>query len=317
MRFRKQLLAFLSVLVLGGATLGATLAAPSSQSTEGDGSEAPVTDAPEPKAYLGVAVRPLTESVRERLELPADMTGVVIVRAQGPAAEAGLQRADVILSAGGVAVASPEDLKEVVLSKSPGDVLSIEYYRDGASASVSVTLGERPQWGGGHANRVQNPFKRFLNGFPKAVDGSYRTLGDDGEVHLNEMAQGSITEVGAASLTIEKATGETATFDIGEDTTILLNGQTAELADLEEGTRAVVLSVDGEVKAVVVGAPQRHRRPGFGGQFGPRIERLEQHFGQLRERFGQLRDRMSRLHPPIEQPTADPASPPPADATAA
>ena len=44
MRFRKQLIAFLSVLVLGGATLGAALAAPSSQSTEGDGSEAPASE---------------------------------------------------------------------------------------------------------------------------------------------------------------------------------------------------------------------------------------------------------------------------------
>ncbi len=313
MRFRKQLIAFLSVVVLGGATLGAALAAPSAQSTEGDGSEAPAVEselAAEPKAYLGIAVRPLSESVRERLELPADMTGVVIARAHGPAAEAGLQRADVILSAGDVDVASPEDLKEAVLSKSPGDVLAIGYYRDGERNSVDVTLGERPERGGGHGNRVQSPFKRFLNGFPKAIDGSYRTLGDDGEVHVNEMAQGSITAVGDGSLTIEKATGETATFEIGEDTKIVLNGQTAELADLEEGTRAVVLSVDGEVKAVVVGAPQRHRRPGFRGQFGPRIERLEQHFGQLRER-------MNRLHPPVEAPTADPVSAPPADATAA
>ena len=310
MRFRKQLIAFLSVLVLGGATLGATFAAPSSQSTEGDGSEAPAADAPDPKAYLGVAVRPLTESVRERLELPADLEGVVIVRAHGPAAEAGLQRGDVILSAGDVDVASPEDLKAVVLSNDPGDVLSIGYYRDGERHSVDVTLSEHPQRGGGHANRVQSPLRRFLNIFPKAVDGSFRVLGDDGEVQAYEMAQGSITEVGAESLTIEKATGETVTFDIGEDTVILVNGQTAELSDLEEGTRAVVLSVDGEVKAVVVGAPQRDRRPHFRGQFGPRIERLEQ-------RFGQLRDRMNHLHPRGEQSAPDPASAPPADATAA
>ena len=187
-----------------------------------------------------------------------------------------------------------------------------------ASPTASdVTLSEHPQRGGGHANRVQNPLRRVLNVFPKAVDGSFRVLGDDGEVQVYEMAQGSITEVGADSLTIEKATGETATFDIGEDTIIVLNGQTAELSDLEEGTRAVVLSVDGEVKSVVVGSPQRHRRGfggfggfrGFGG-FGADIERLE-------ERFGQLRERMHRWHPRMEQPASDPASAPPADATAA
>ncbi len=320
MRFRKQLIAFLSVLVLGGATLGATFAAPSAQSTEGDGSEAPAVDAPDPKAYLGLAVRPLTERVRERLDLPEDLEGAVVVKARrnSPAAEAGLQRPDVILSAGDVAIASPAELREVVRSKSPGEVLSIAYYRDGERDTAEVTLAERPHRnGGGGGDRPSNPLRRFLNIFPKAVDGSFRVLGDDGEVQVYEMAQGSITEVGAQSLTIEKATGETATFDIGEDTLIVQNGESAELSDLEEGTRAVVLSVDGEVKAVVVGAPQRHRRPGFRGQFGPRIERLEEHFGQLRDRFAHLRDRMNRLHPPVEQPTADPASAPPADATSA
>ena len=339
MKFRKQLIAFLSVLALAGATVGATLAATSSQSTEGDGSEAPAAEpTPDPKAYLGVAVRTLTERVREHLELPEAMEGAVVVKAQrnSPAAEAGLQRGDVILSAGDVDVTSPVDLRDAVQSHDPGDVLVIVYYRDGERPSVSVTLAERPHRnGGGHVDRVRNPLKRFLNVLPKAVDGSFRVLDDDGEIHVYEIARGSIPEAGEDSLTIEKATSETATFDIGEDTLIVRNGQTAELSDLEEGTRAVVLSVDGEVKSVVVGSP-RHRRLDVGGflrpgnhfGFGADIERFEERFGNLRnrfgfgadierleERFGQLRDRMHRLHPPVDQPTTDPA--PPADSTAA
>ena len=341
MRFRKQLIAFLSVLVLGGATLGAALAAPSSQSTEGDASES--ATAPDPKAYLGLAVQPLTEQIRERLGLPTNLEGAVVVKAQrgSPAAEAGLHRGDVILSAGGVHVASPADLREAVRGMEPGDVLPIAYYRDGERHSVAVTLAERPHRnGGGGGDQPANPLRRFLSIFPKAVDGSFRVLGDDGEIQVYEMAQGSITEVGAASLTIEKATGETVTFDIGEDTIIVLNGETAELSDLEEGAHAVVLSVDGEVKAVMVGSPRSPRpgvesRPHLRGQLGPRIERLEQHFGQLRERleerfgrieehfgrlnerFGQLRERMNRLHPHVEPSTADPVYAPPADATSA
>ncbi len=316
MKFRKQLIAFLSVLALAGATVGATLAATSSQSTEGDGSEAPAAEpTPDPKAYLGVAVRTLTERVREHLELPEAMEGAVVVKAQrnSPAAEAGFERGDVILSAGDVHVTSPKDLKEVVQGMSPGDVLPIVYYREGEHR-VSVTLAERPHRnGGGHVDRVQNPLKRFLNVFPKAVDGSFRVLDDDGEIHVYEIARGSITEAGEASLTIEKATGETATFDIGEDPLIVRNGQTAELSDLEEGNRAVVLSVDGEVKAVVVGSPERRRpvvegRPRLHNDFGARIDRLEQHFRHLRNRVG-------RLHPPVDQPTTDVA--PPADSTAA
>ncbi len=319
MRFRKQLIAFLSVLALGAATVGATLAAPSGQSTDDDASDAPPAEpaaVPDPKAYLGVALRPLSERSRVHLDVPEDLEGAVVARAQrgSPAAEAGLQRGDVILSAGDAVVTGPKDLRDVVLSKEPGDVLSIGYYRDGERHSVSVTLAQRPQrTGGGHDGRVQNPLKRFLGIFPKAVDGSFRVLDDDGEVHVYETAQGSITAVGEESLTIEKATGETATFDIGEGTQIVKNGRTAELSDLEEGTRAVVLSVDGEVKAIVVGSPNL-RRPAFESRprsrfhFGGDIERFEQYFDRFRER-------MHRLHPPVEQSTADPV--PPADATAA
>ena len=318
MRFRKQLIAFLSVLALGGATVGATFAASSPQSTEGDASEAPAAELehdPDGKAYLGVAVRPLTERVRSRLDLPDEIEGAVVVKAHrnSPAAEAGLRHGDVILSAGDVDVTNPKDLRQVVQSKNPGEVLAIGYYRDGVRDRVPVTLAERPRRGGGHGDRVRNPLKRFLNVFPKAVDGSFRVLDDDGEVHVYAMAQGSITEIGEDSLAIEKATGETASFDIGDDALIVEKGEKVELSDLEEGTRAVVLSVDGEVKSVVVGSP-RHRRAGVEGRprlrdnFGAHIERLEEHFKHLR-------DRINRLHPPVEQPPTDTV--PPADATAA
>ena len=262
-------------------------------------------------------MRPLSERVRERLDLPEDLVGAVVIKAQrnGPAAEAGLQHGDVILSAGGVDVASPEDLRDAVQSHDPGDVLVIAYYRGGERPSVNVTLAERPHRDrDGHVDRVQNPLKRFLNVLPKAVDGSFRVLDGDSEVHVYEVAQGSITEAGEDSLAIEKATGETSTFEIGNDTVIVKDGEKVELSDLEEGTQAMVLSVDGEVKAVMVGSP-RHRRLGAEGRprlrsdFGARIERLDEHFRQLR-------NRMNHLHPPVEESVADPVAPL-ADATAA
>ena len=329
MRFRKQLIVFLSVLAIAGATVGATLAATSLQSAEGqaDEGDAPETANadPEAKAYLGVVVRRLTERARERLDVPEDLEGAVVVKARrnSPAAEAELQRGDVIVSANDEDIASPQDLKEVVQGLSPGDEMGIVYYRDGARVQVSVTLAERPvHSGGGHGARTGDPLRKFLNVFPKAVDGSFRVVDDDGEVHVYEMAQGSITGIGEGSLTIEKATGETAAFEIGDDALIVKNGEEVELADLEEGDRAVVLSVDGEVTAVAVG-PLRHRRldvarflrpgnhflrPGSHFGFGPDIERFE-------ERFKSFRDRINGLHPSVEQPQTDPA--PPADSTAA
>ena len=314
MRFRRAVIVVLSAFALIGATIGATFAATSSQSTGGESPEGATADvAPDPKAYLGVHVQPLNDRIRERLELPADIEGAVVLKAQrnSPAAEAGFERGDVILTANDAAITGPKDLRAVVSNASPGDSLVIVYYRDGGEHTVSVTLAERPQRDSRrHRVRVQNPLKRFLNVFPKAVDGSFRVLDDDGNVQVYEMAQGSITELGGASLTIEKATGETATFEIGDETLIVLKGQKVELSDLEEGSRAVVLSVDGAVKAVVVGQsrPAPDARPHLRNGFGPRLDRLESHFRALR-------DRMHRFHPPVEEPSS--SSELPADSTAA
>ena len=330
MKSRKLLLAFLSVLALGGASVGAALAAPylpspQGQSSQGDDPEATAAEiahAPDPKAYLGLAVRPLTERVREALGLPEDLEGTVVAKAQrtSPAAEAGIEHADVITSAGDVPVTGPRALMEIIRSHDPGDAIAITYYRDGASHTVDVTLAERPHRNGGPDNPLVNPLRRFLNILPNAVDGSFRVLGDDGTIRVHEVAQGSITEAGDGSLTIEKATGESATFAISEDTLIVKQGRKTDASSLEEGTRAVVLSVDGEVKAVMlVGQPQR-QRPSAGNRPGLRIERLEQHFGQLQDRFGQLRERMNRLHPHVDEQGDEQGADPvvlPADATAA
>ena len=351
MKSRKLLLAFLSVLALGGASVGAALAAPylpspQGQSSQGDDPEATAAEtahAPDPKAYLGLAVRPLTERVREELGLPEDLEGTVVAKAQrnSPAAEAGIEHADVITSAGEVPVTGPRALMEVVRSHDPGDVVAITYYRDGASHTVDVTLAERPHRNGGPDSQGVNPLRRFLNILPNAVDGSFRVLGDDGTIRVHEVAQGSITEAGDGSLTIEKATGESATFAISEDTLIVKQGRKTDASSLEEGTRAVVLSVDGDVKAVMLVGQLQRQRPSAGNRPGLRIERLEQHFqqlrerlnlmhprierieqrfGQLQDRFGQLRERMNRLLPHVDEPVDEQGADPvvlPADATAA
>jgi putative serine protease PepD len=86
-------------------------------------------------AYLGVS---LTET---------DGTAgaeVAEVRAGSPAAEAGLRTGDVIEEADGQAVASAGDLQRLVESKKPGDELELTVVRDGATRTVTATLGSRP-----------------------------------------------------------------------------------------------------------------------------------------------------------------------------
>ena len=84
---------------------------------------------------LGVAVRSLTE--QEKTEIGHD--GVVVENATGPAARAGIQPGDVIVSVGSAKVTTPEQLKRQV-DKADGHVaLLIE--RNGQKIFVPVRIG--------------------------------------------------------------------------------------------------------------------------------------------------------------------------------
>ena len=84
---------------------------------------------------LGVAVRPLTQD--EKSEIGHD--GLVVENATGPAARAGIQAGDVIVSVGSTKVASIEELKRQV-DKAGGNVaLLIE--RNGQKLFVPVRVG--------------------------------------------------------------------------------------------------------------------------------------------------------------------------------
>ena len=65
------------------------------------------------------------------------------VQSGTPADHAGLQKGDVIIAAGGTDVATADDLIAVIDTKKPGDSLTLSIRRDGATRSVTVTLGSR------------------------------------------------------------------------------------------------------------------------------------------------------------------------------
>lgn len=86
-------------------------------------------------AYLGV-------SLAETDGAPGAEVGEV--RPGSPAEEAGLQAGDVITAVDGEAVPSAEELQRLIESKKPGDEFELTVDRDGATRSVTVTLGSRP-----------------------------------------------------------------------------------------------------------------------------------------------------------------------------
>jgi putative serine protease PepD len=86
-------------------------------------------------AYLGVRLSDAESG---------DGARIVDVVDGAPADEAGLEAGDVVVSAGGEAVDSGDDLRRAVSERDPGDELELEVRRDGDTETVTVELGRRP-----------------------------------------------------------------------------------------------------------------------------------------------------------------------------
>ncbi len=76
------------------------------------------TERPQSGGKLGLAVRPLTNDEQHQARTQG---GLLVERASGPAADAGLQQGDIVLSANGAKVSSAEELRGAV-EKSKGHI---------------------------------------------------------------------------------------------------------------------------------------------------------------------------------------------------
>lgn len=85
-------------------------------------------------AYLG--------TVPDMTENPGGvrLTGV---RAGSPAEKAGLRGSDVIIAIGGMATPDLQAMADALRSHKPGDVVDVQFMRDGEEQKVAVTLGSR------------------------------------------------------------------------------------------------------------------------------------------------------------------------------
>ena len=94
-------------------------------------------------AFFGLSTLPIPPAAAEQAGLPEGLF-VQAVTPGGPAAAAGLRAGDVITKIDGEPATSNIQLQELTLTKKPGDTVSIDYTRDGQSATVTVTLAAQP-----------------------------------------------------------------------------------------------------------------------------------------------------------------------------
>ncbi len=115
------------------------------------------------RGWLGVVIQTVTPDLANALKLPSGTEGVVVsdVQKASPAARAGLQRGDVIVSFQGKDVTSASGLRNAVALQSPGALVKMGVLRNGQNTTMQVRLGETPgkeQAGAGPAS-TQNELK--------------------------------------------------------------------------------------------------------------------------------------------------------------
>jgi serine protease Do len=97
------------------------------------------------RGYIGVALQSLDESVATALGVPKDRGELIqSVTPGGPAARAGVQQGDVVVSVGGRPVTPDESLAYLISQQPVGARIPLELIRDGRRQTVTVTTTQRP-----------------------------------------------------------------------------------------------------------------------------------------------------------------------------
>lgn len=93
------------------------------------------------QAYIGVSIAELNASLAKEYDLE-DVRGVYVAEVddEGAAAQSGLQAGDVITHIGGIPVNSLAEVRGVLKTKSPGDVVNVSVVRNKEKFNKLVTL---------------------------------------------------------------------------------------------------------------------------------------------------------------------------------
>jgi serine protease Do len=95
------------------------------------------------RGWLGVGVQPVTPDLADALELETEQGALVSqVEPGGPAAQAGIERGDVIVRFGGVPIERTRDLPRAVAAAEPGSDVKVELLREGKRIEKTVAVAE-------------------------------------------------------------------------------------------------------------------------------------------------------------------------------
>ncbi|MGH7995397.1 MAG: DegQ family serine endoprotease [Opitutaceae bacterium] len=145
------------------------------------------------RGYLGVSVQDLTTTLADSFGI-SGKTGALVsdVRADSPAARAGLKSGDVIVGMNGAPVEGASQLSLAVAEAGPGAHLTLQVEREGKSRTIDVTTIEKPNTNLGQGESSSSGDQSVLKGVGVSdIDGPTRA-----ELNLPDRLHGAlITEV--------------------------------------------------------------------------------------------------------------------------
>jgi serine protease Do len=97
------------------------------------------------RGYIGVSLQEITDDIAASMGVPKNRGELINgVTAAGPAARAGIQQGDVVMSVNGQPVTPDQSLAYLVSQQPVGSRVPFEVLRGGQRQTVTVTIGERP-----------------------------------------------------------------------------------------------------------------------------------------------------------------------------
>ena len=97
------------------------------------------------RGWLGVQIQPVTKDIADSLGMK-QVEGAIVAQPQAdaPAAKAGIQAGDVIVSLNGKPVKDARSLAKMIANLKPDSTVELGIVRDGSSKTVPVKLGQYP-----------------------------------------------------------------------------------------------------------------------------------------------------------------------------
>jgi membrane-associated protease RseP (regulator of RpoE activity) len=196
---------------------------------------------------------------------------VANVIAGSPAEKAGLQRGDVITAVDGTAVTDLKGVLEALKGKNVGDQVTFSITRDGNPQTITATLEARPEPLPG-----VNKLLPELNGiagsdlFSHLQGGTFSFTDKDGKQHTLSVDLGTVSsvDVNGNKITVTLNAGGSKTYDV----TANVATRPADLSKFSSGDKVVILSADGNVRAIAEGGL---------GILGKGLERRAFEFGMM------------------------------------